>query len=369
MAISVSRPSLGPEELRAVEDVFRSGWLGLGSVTRRFEEALERHLGCKHAVAVNTGTSALHIALSAFGIGRDDEVLVPSITFAASVQAILATGATPVFCEVDERTLLIDVDDVARRIGPRTRAVMPVHLYGSACDMDALLALAEGHGVWIVEDAAHAFGTVHDGRRIGSFGHATCFSFDPIKTVTCGEGGAVTLGDGARADVVRRLRVLGITPDAGPSGHREVVSEGFRYHMPDFCAAIGLAQLAKVDGFVARRRAICRSYDAAFAELRHVRLRPVDWTAVAPHIYVVRVQGRPRADLMTTLRAAGVDAGVHYVANHVQPFFRRFATGPLPIAERVCQEIVTLPLHCDMTDADVRTVIDAVVAWDRAAGA
>lgn len=369
MPISVSRPSLGPEELRAVEDVFRSGWLGLGTVTRRFEEALERHLGCKHAVAVNTGTSALHIALSAFGIGRGDEVIVPSITFAASVQAILASGATPVFAEVDEGTMLVDVADVARRIGPRTRAVMPVHLYGSACDMDALLALAERHGFWVIEDAAHAFGTVHHGRRIGSFGHATCFSFDPIKTVTCGEGGAVTLADDARAEAIRRLRVLGITTEPGPSGQREVVSEGFRYHLPDFCAAIGLAQLAKVDGFVARRQVICRAYDAAFATLRHVRLRPVDWDAVAPHIYVVRVHGRPRADLTTALRAAGVDSGVHYVANHEQPFFRRFATGPLPVAERVWREIVTLPLHCAMTDADVRTVIDAVVAWDRGAGA
>lgn len=352
-----------------MEDVFRSGWLGLGKVTRRFEEALERHLGCKHAVAVNTGTSALHIALSAFGIGRGDEVVVPSITFAASVQAILATGATPVFADVEERTMLVDVADVARRIGPRTRAVMPVHLYGSACDMDALLALAERHGCWVIEDAAHAFGTIHQGRRIGSFGHATCFSFDPIKTVTCGEGGAVTLADDARADVIRRLRVLGITSEAGPSGQREVVSEGFRYHMPDFCAAIGLAQLAKVEGFVARRRAICRAYDAAFEALPHIRPRPVDWDTVAPHIYVVRVQGRPRADLMTALRAAGVDSGVHYVANHLQPFFRRFATGPLPVAERVWQEIVTLPLHCDMTDADVRTVIDAVAAWDGGAGA
>ncbi len=369
MTIPVSRPSLGPEELRAVEEVFRSGWLGLGSVTRRFEEALERHLGCKHAVAVNTGTSALHIALSAHGIGRGDEVIVPSITFAASVQAILATGATPVFCEVDERTMLVDVADVERRIGPRTRAVMPVHLYGSACDMDGLLALAERHGFWVIEDAAHAFGTVQAGRAIGSFGHATCFSFDPIKTVTCGEGGAVTLADDARADTIRRLRALGITSEPGPSGYREVVSEGFRYHMPDFCAAIGLAQLAKVDAFVARRRAICRAYDAAFEDLRHVRSRPVDWNAVAPHIYVVRVHGRPRAELMTALRSIGVESGVHYVANHLQPFFRRWATGPLPVAEQVWQELVTLPLHCAMTDADVRTVIDGVVAWDRGTAA
>jgi perosamine synthetase len=366
MAISVSRPSLGPEEIQAVEEVFGSGWLGMGTVTRDFEEALERYLGCKHVVAVNTGTSALHIALSAFGIGPGDEVVVPSITFAASVQAILATGATPVFCDVDAETALADVADVARRITPRTRAVMPVHLYGSPCDMDALLAVAARHGIAVIEDAAHAFGSTSAGRRIGSFGDATCFSFDPIKAITCGEGGAVALADDARADVIRRRRALGIAPEPGASGHREVTSEGFRYHMSDFCAAIGLAQLAKLEGFLRRRRAICRAYDAAFTGLRRVRVPRADWDAIAPHIYVVRVDAGAPAAMMGALRSAGVDTGVHYVASHVQPYFRRWATVELPVADRLWREIVTLPLHCAMTDADVRTVIDAVLAWDGA---
>ena len=364
MGIPVSRPSLGAEELAAIAAVFRSGWLGLGAVTRSFEDALARYLGCKHVVAVNSGTSALHSALSAFGVGPGDEVVVPAITFAASVQAILATRAVPVFCDVDEATGLADVGDVARRLTPRTRAIMPVHLYGTPCGMDALLALAERHGAWVIEDAAHAFGSYDDGRRIGSFGHATCFSFDPIKTITCGEGGAVALGDDARAATLRHERVLGITAEPGPGGYREVTSAGFRHHMPDFCAAIGLAQLAKLDGFLARRRAICRAYDAAFAGLRHVRIRPVDWDVIAPHLYVVRVRDRPRASLTTALAAAGVDTAVHYVANHLQPFFRRYAAAPLPVSEKLWQEIVSLPLHCEMTDADVRTVIDAVAAWD-----
>ncbi len=364
MPIAISRPALGTDELRAVERVFQSGWLGLGRVTRDFEEALERYLGCKHAVGVNSGTSALHIALSAFDIGPNDEVVVPSLTFAASVQAILASGATPVFCDVDDRTGLIDVADVARRITPRTRAVMPVHLYGTPCDMDALLALAEQHGCWVIEDAAHAFGSSDHGRMIGGFGHATCFSFDPIKTITCGEGGAVTLGDDARADTIRRRRALGITSDAGAGGFREVVSEGFRYHLSNLSAAIGLVQLAKVDDFVRRRREICRAYDAAFATLRHVRIRAVDYAAVAPHLYVVRVDAARRAAFTAALLHAGVETGLHYVANHVQPYFRRYATAPLPVSERVWQELVTLPLHCDLSEADVQTVVAAVVAWD-----
>ena len=364
MPIAISRPSLGAEELRAVESVFQSGWLGLGRVTRDFEEALERYLGCRHAVAVNSGTSALHIALSAFDIGPGTEVIVPSITFAASVQAILATGAVPVFCDVDARTGLADLADVERRITPRTRALMPVHLYGGVCDVDAWLALAERHGCWVIEDAAHAFGSSHRGRRIGSFGHATCFSFDPIKTITCGEGGAVALGDGGRADVIRRRRALGIETEAGAAGHREVVSEGFRYHLSNLSAAIGLAQLAKVDDFIRRRRAICHAYEAAFRALRHVRIPVVGWDAVAPHIYVVRVDPLRRAGFTAALLQAGVETGLHYVANHVQPYFRRHATAPLPVAERFWQEIVTLPLHCALSDADVRTVIAAVVAWD-----
>ena len=364
MTIAISRPSLGTEELQAVEAVFQLGWLGLGAVTRTFEEALERYPGCQHAVAVNSGTSAIHIALSAFDIGPGDEVIVPSITFAASVQAILATGATPVFCDVEERTGLADVADVAQRITPRTRALMPVHLYGSLCDMDALLALASRQGCWVIEDAAHAFGSSDKGRRIGSFGHATCFSFDPIKAITCGEGGAVALGDGVRADAIRRLRALGITAEAGAGGYREVVSAGFRYHLSNVAAAIGIVQLGKVERFVERRRAICRAYDAAFGALRRVRMPAIDWAAVAPHLYVVRVPADRRAAFVAALQHAGVETGLHYVANHIQPYFRRYATAPLPVAERLWQELVTIPLHCELGDGDVRTVIDAVVAWD-----
>ena len=358
MTISVSRPSLDEDELRAVGRVFESGWLGLGAVARAFEEALEQSLGCRHAVAVNSGTSALHLALRAAGVGPGDEVVVPSITFAASIQAILACGATPVFCEAHPDTILIDVDDVACRVTPRTKAVMPVHLGGSPCDMDRLLALAADRHLRVVEDAAHAFGSTYRGRRIGGFGDLTCFSFDPIKNITCGEGGAVTLADDTLAADIRRLRVLGI--EAGI-----VESDGFRYHMPDFCAAVGLAQLAKLDGFLARRRAICRAYDAAFHGLRQVRIRPVDYDATAPHIYIVGIQGGRRADFIAALAAAGVATALHYRPNHLQPHFRRFAVASLPVSEQLGQEIATLPLHCGLTDRDVATVIDAVVGWDR----
>ena len=372
--ISVARPSLGAEELRAVEEVFQSGWLGLGATTRAFEEALATMFGGRHVVAVNSGTAALHLALGGFGIGPGDEVLVPSLTFAACVQAIVACGATPVFCESDADGLCVDPADVARRISPRTKAVMPVHYGGVPCDLDALLALAERHGLRVIEDAAHAFGSTYRGRPVGSFGHAACFSFDPIKTITCGEGGAVVVADDAVADEIRRRRALGIDHDAW--GRRQddrpwfyqVTGDGLRYHMPNFCAAIGLAQLAKLDGFVRRRREVCRRYDAAFAGLAHVRVRRVDYAETVPHLYVVRVDADARDPFMTSLTGRGVGSGVHYIASHVHPHFARWVTEPLPVADRLWREIVSLPLHCELADADVDAVVDAVRAWDAERG-
>jgi len=371
--IPVSRPCVGQEELQAVGEVFATGWLGLGATTAAFEQALQERLGVPHVVAVNTGTSALHLALLGFGIGAGDEVLVPSLTFAASVQAILATGAAPVFCESHEATLLLDVEDAARRITPRTRAIMPVHYCGQACDMDTLQALARTHDLRIIEDAAHAFGSTFRGRAIGSFGDATCFSFDPIKTITCGEGGAVTLTDNAIAERMRHIRLLGIDRDTWQrskhqrSWYYEVTAPGFRYHMPNFCAAIGLVQLRRVDAAIARRRDICRRYDDAFRGLASVQPLAVDYAETAPHLYIVRVPAERRDRFMAFLGERGVGTGIHYIANHLQPYFAPFATEPLPRTDALWRQIVSLPLFTDLTDEQVRAVIEAVAAFDRAA--
>lgn len=372
--LPVSKPSTGKEEIQAIEKVFQSAWLGLGSTTFDFEEAIKKYIGCQEAIAVNTGTSALHIALEGFGIGPGDEVIVPSITFAACVQAILATGAKPVFCESRETDLLMDIDDVKRRITPATKAVMPVHFCGKACDMDELLMLAEDKKFWVIEDAAHAFGSTYKGRKVGSFGHATCYSFDPIKNITCGEGGAVVLQDREKAEEIRRKRILGIDKD---TWHRykntrswfyEVTTSGHRYHMPNFCAAVGLVQLRKIDDFIRRRRDICRRYDAAFAGQPGVKALEMNYSEVAPHIYIVRVAAERRDSFIQILKERGVGTGIHYIANHIQPFFKRFARGPLPRAERLWQEIVTLPLYFDMSDDDVGAVIEAVRVFSSQTG-
>lgn len=365
--IAISKPVTGSEELEAIRKVFETGWLGLGSSVFEFEEELKKYLGAKNVVAVNTGTSALHIALAAFGVGPGDEVIVPSITFAACVQVVLALGAIPVFAESHEETVLLDIDDVERRLTPRTKAVMPVHFCGSSCDMDRLMALAKTRGFRVIEDAAHAFGSDYKGRKIGTQGDAVCFSFDPIKNITAGEGGAVALADDAVAEDIRRMRILGIDKD---TWHRyqntrtylyEVVSPGFRYHMPNFCAAIGLAQLKKLPAFIARRREIAHCYDAAFQGIPGITPVKMDLESTVPHIYIVRVASQHRDAFMECLKSRGVGTGVHYIANHVQPYFERFARGPLPRADRLWQEIVTLPLHCAMSDRDVETVVAAVL--------
>ena len=370
--IPVSRPCTGPEELAAIGEVLQTGWLGLGATTFAFEEAIKQYIGCKHAIAVNTGTSALHLALDGFGIGPGDEVIVPSITFAACVQVITATGATPVFCESGEADLLIDLDDVEGKITPCTKAVMPVHYCGNPCKMDTLLALAEEHHFWVIEDAAHAFGSTYKGRKVGSFGHATCFSFDPIKNITCGEGGAVVVQDDAVAEKLRRKRILGIDKDTwhrykiGRSWFYEVTTQGYRYHMPNFCAGIGLVQIKKVDEFIRWRREICRRYDAAFAALRTIRPLIVNYDEAAPHIYIVRIMNDLRDEFMDFLKHRGVGTGIHYIANHIQPFFKKYVRTPLPKATQLWKQIVTLPLYYDMTESDIRTVIEAVLAFEQA---
>lgn len=364
--INISWPLTGVEERDALAGVFTKGWLGLGPVTHEFEEALKSYLGAKHAVAVNTGTSALHLAFASLGLGPGDEVIVPSVTFAGCVQAILWTGATPVFCDSVLETVLPDLDDIERRLTPKTRAVVPVHYGGNPIDLDRLEDMGRRHGFAVVEDAAHAFGSDYKGRKVGARGRAVCFSFDPIKNITTGEGGAVVTDDDKLAEELRLRRILGIDKETwrryeGKRGHfYEVVTDGYRYHMPNFSAAVGLVQLKKLPRFAERRREICRRYDEAFGTLPQTRVLPVDYTTVVPHIYVLRVDGGVREELMEFLKARGVGTGLHYVANHTQPHFQRFSKGPLPVAEKLTREMVTLPLHCELTDDQVGQVIDGV---------
>ena len=362
--IPVQRPFLGREESEAVQQVFDSRWLGMGSITKAFEDRLREYLGAAHVVAVNTGTAALHLALEALDCEPGDEVIVPSLTFAASVQAILLAGAVPVFCDIQAETLNMDPADALSRVTPKTRAIMPVHYGGLACDMDALLPPARARGIRVVEDAAHAFGSSYRGRAVGSFGDITCFSFDPVKNITCGEGGAVVTVDSAIAQRIVRGRLLGIDNDTW-SRYRnernwfyEVVSGGHRAHLSNINAAIGLEQLKRMDVFRSRKQAIVAEYDRAFA--RQPGLALLTHTAETfPFFYVIRVLGGRRDALMAHLKTRDVGSGVHYIPNHLQPAFSAFRTS-LPVTEQIYDEMLTLPLFFEMDDQQVNQVIDAV---------
>lgn len=276
--IPVQRPYIGQEELEAVRRVFETRWLGMGAFTKEFEDKLREFLGVRHVIAVNTGTSALHISLDSIGLRPGDEVIVPSLTFVATVQAILSVGAKPVFSDVCADTLNMDVQDVLRLLTDRTKVIMPVHFAGVACEMDKLLAIARERGVWVVEDAAHAFGSTYNGRKIGTLGDITCFSFDPIKNITCGEGGAVVTDIDEIASRIIPKRILGIDNDTWTRYRNErnwfyeVTMSGYRYHLSNINAAIGLEQLKRVEMFKARKQEIVQRYNEAFKHLSGLAL-------------------------------------------------------------------------------------------------
>ncbi len=363
--IPTYRPCLGPEELQAVASVFESRHLGLGEVTREFEQQLADFLQVRHVIAVNHGTAALHLALDALELKPGDEVIVPSLTFVATVQAILMAGAVPVFCEVRPETLNIDIEDALGRITNRTRVILPVHFAGLPCDMDPLLREARARRIRIVEDAAHAFGAHYKGRKVGNLGDLTCFSFDAIKNITCGEGGAVATEDDDLAESLGRRRRLGIAhgfrggDPAEAHWQYHVVSRGFRYHMSDINAAIGLKQLEKFPVFQARRREIVGRYDQAFADLPGLEPVQHDLEQNCPWAYVVKVSGGRRDMLREHLRRNDILTLIQFIPNHLQPAFAPFRTD-LPVTEQLFEQIISLPLFVEMTEAQVETVIQAV---------
>ncbi|MFH1710128.1 MAG: DegT/DnrJ/EryC1/StrS aminotransferase family protein [bacterium] len=365
--IPVSKPSIGKEELAAVKKVFDSGWLGMGSSVKEFEDKISKFLGSSTVIAVNTGTTAIHLALDALGISKNDEVIVPSLTFVATIQAITATGATPVFCDIEPNTLNIDVKDVERKITSRTKAVIPVHYRGLPCDMDALISVTKKNNIRIVEDAAHAFGSRYKGKPVGSFGDVTCFSFDPIKVVTCGEGGAIAIRDSSLASLIQKKRILGIDKDTWSrykherSWFYDVLVPGYRYHMSNINAAIGLVQLKKFKKLNAKRIKIAKRYDRELGKISGLELLKTGYKDIAFFMYIIKVK-KDRDALMKHLKESGIDSGIHYIPSHLFTLYKGFAT-KLPATEKVWEEILTLPLYPDLTATDQTKVINAIKAF------
>jgi len=371
-------PDIGPEEIQEVIAALESGWITTGPRVGRFESDFAALLGTGvHAVAVNSATAGLHLALEAYGIGAGNEVITTTHTFTATADVIRYAGATPVLVDIDLDSYCISPSAIAKRISPRTKAIIPVHFGGHPCDMDSVCACARNAGIAVVEDAAHALPTRHRGRLIGTLeSAATVFSFYATKAITTGEGGMLVTGD---AELARRARIMSLHGiDRGtylrhrsdhPSWYYEIVTAGYKYNMTDISAAIGIQQIRKVQRFHARRCAIAEQYDRDLANLPLVLPpRPANAADHAWHLYVVRLRDDLRVnrdEVISKLHEKGIGCSVHYVPLHQQPFWRdRYGLDPTeyPNSQKLYERGISLPIYTRMTDADQERVISALKA-------
>jgi len=367
-------PAIGEEEIAEVVATLRSGWIGTGPRVARFEEMFRRYIGVRHAVALSSCTAALHLSLLASRVGPGDEVITTPMTFCATANAIVHTGARPVFVDVDRATGNIDPDLIEDAVTSRTRAIVPVHYAGRPCRMDRMEAIARRHGLLLIDDAAHAIEAVSHGRKIGTIGDLTCFSFYVTKNVVTAEGGMVTTDDAELATKIKMYALHGMSHDAwkrfSDEGYRhyQVLVPGFKYNMTDLQAALGIHQLPRVFEGAGRRQAIWERYDVAFADLPVVRPAPVEaGTVHARHLYAILIAteiiGKSRDQVLNELTALNIGTGVHYTPVHLHPYYRErfgYDEGAFPNAEYIGDRTLSLPLSAKLTDDDVADVIAAV---------
>ncbi|HEY2454399.1 MAG TPA: UDP-4-amino-4-deoxy-L-arabinose aminotransferase [Scandinavium sp.] len=366
-----SRPSMGDEEFAALKEVLQSGWITTGPKNAQLEEAFCALTGNRHAIAVSSATGGMHVTLMALNIGPGDEVITPSQTWVSTLNMIELLGATPVMIDVDHDTLMVTPEAVAAAITPRTKAIIPVHYAGAPCDIDAIRAIAEQHGIPVVEDAAHAAGTYYKGHHVGDKGTAI-FSFHAIKNMTCAEGGLIVTDDDQLALRIRSLKFHGLGVDAydrqthGRAPQAEVISPGFKYNLADINAALALVQLGKLPQANVRRSEIAQRYLTELADTPFQPLTIPAWPHQhAWHLFIIRVDetrcGISRDGLMEQLKAQGIGTGLHFRAAHTQKYYReRYPHLSLPNTEWNSARICSLPLFPDMTHDDTTRVISAL---------
>lgn len=377
-ALPYGRQAIDEDDIEAVVQVLRSDYLTTGPEVPRFEEAFARAVGAAHAVAVSSGTAALHAAIASLDLEPGDEVIVPTLTFAATANAVVMNGAKPVFADVDPDTLLLSPETLSAALTPRTKAVIGVDYAGQPCDYVALREVA-GEGVHILADACHALGGRRGGKPVGTLAELSCFSLHPVKHVTSGEGGVITTDSAERAGRMKRFRNHGISVDhrqraRDGSWHYEIDALGYNYRLTDFQAALGRSQLTKLDGWLSRRRELAHAYRAGLAaEQAFVPLDVEPDVDHAYHLFVVQVAdgrvegGRDR--VFAALRAEGIGVNVHYLPVHLHPYYRNVRgtrEGQHPVAEAAYGRILTLPLFPTMSDSDLH---DVLLACRRVAGA
>lgn len=366
--IPVFEPHIGVDTVKHLLDALDVGWLGMGATTREFEERIANYLQLdgRFVVATNTGTSALHIALRAAGVGPGDEVITPSFNYVADHQAVRMTGAEVVMCDIRADNLGIDCDKAEDLVNERTRAIIPLHFAGLPCDIAGVARLAGEHGLRVIEDGMHAFGTRIDGKTIGSTGDMCCFSFDPVKIVTSIDGGCVVVNDERELEKLQHLRLLGVDRDTTEryknrrAWEYDVVSEGYRNHLTNIMASVGVSQIKRLDEFITSRRNVCKAYNEVFGNIDGITVPQTDFDHVSPFIYSVRVQSERREQLITHLQKCLIDTGIHFIPVHRHSFFEDSRRGDMSVTNEVAGQILTLPLHSNMRPEFVERVIEGV---------
>jgi len=372
-------PEVGEEEAQSVLEVLRSGWLTTGLKTKEFERLFAERIGATHAIAVNSCTAALHLALEAIGITAGDEVIVPTMTFAATAEVVNYCRAKPVLVDCRSDTLNIDVDLLEKAISPKTRAIIPVHFAGQPCEMDRIMEMAKHHNLQVIEDAAHALPTRYRGRMVGTIGDITCFSFYATKTITTGEGGMATTENADWADRMRILSLHGISREAvnrySPEGkwYYEICYPGYKYNLTDLASAVGIPQLKKCDQFGQTRQRYAALYNEGFKDVPEIKVPyVVEDIEHAWHLYVIQLEldrlRIGRNEMVEIIKKHGIGTSVHFIPLHLHPYYKNtfgFTPDDFPTASRVFDRIISLPIYPKMTEAEVQRVIDVVVALIR----
>jgi len=367
-------PLIEEDDIAEVVDSLKSNWITKGPKTQKFETQFAEYIGVKHAIAVNSCTAGLHLALVAAGLGEGDEVITTPMTFASSANVIIHTGATPVFADIDPATMNIDVNEIRKKITPRTKALIPVHIAGHPCEMDEIMEIAREHNLFVLEDAAHAVYTKYKGTLIGSIGNATAFSFYATKNLATGEGGMITTNDDALAEKIRIMSTHGMSRNAwnrysaSGSWYYEILYPGFKYNMTDVTAALGITQLAKLERMQGVRLEIAERFNEEFGKMPELEI-PVEeeYARHAWHLYILKLNleklSIDRTDFIEELKKEQIGTSVHFIPLTMQPYYRDkfgFQKGDFPQAEATFERIISLPLYPKMSKQDTEDVIDAV---------